>query len=283
MKKYFIVSLLLALSATAFSQNRPPINAMSFNIRYDNPEDGDQNWHKRKENVIRMLNFYDLDIIGMQEVLVSQLNYLKENMSGYGVVGVGRNDGIDQGEFTPVFYRKDRFKQLDGKTFWLSETPDKVSKGWDANLERIATWVVLQEKNTNKEIFVINTHFDHRGKQARIESARLLKSKIAALAQGRPVILAGDFNSVPDSEAIQLLTDINDDNSLKDSKQSAIIKYGPDWTSGGFDTRPFEQRRIIDYIFLKGISTVNRYAVFTEKLNEICLSDHCPVFVQLKL
>jgi endonuclease/exonuclease/phosphatase family metal-dependent hydrolase len=282
-KKYFIVSLLLALSATAFSQNRPPINAMSFNIRYDNPEDGDQNWHKRKENVIRMLNFYDLDIIGMQEVLVSQLNYLKENMSGYGVVGVGRNDGIDQGEFTPVFYRKDRFKQLDGKTFWLSETPDKVSKGWDANLERIATWVVLQEKNTNKEIFVINTHFDHRGKQARIESARLLKSKIAALAQGRPVILAGDFNSVPDSEAIQLLTDINDDNSLKDSKQSAIIKYGPDWTSGGFDTRPFEQRRIIDYIFLKGISTVNRYAVFTEKLNEICLSDHCPVFVQLKL
>jgi endonuclease/exonuclease/phosphatase family metal-dependent hydrolase len=282
-KKYFIVSLLLALSATAFSQNRPPINAMSFNIRYDNPEDGDQNWHKRKENVIRMLNFYDLDIIGMQEVLVSQLNYLKENMSGYGVVGVGRNDGIDQGEFTPVFYRKDRFKQVDGKTFWLSETPDKVSKGWDANLERIATWVVLREKNTNKEIFVINTHFDHRGKQARIESARLLKSKIAALAQGRPVILAGDFNSVPDSEAIQLLTDINDDNSLKDSKQSAIIKYGPDWTSGGFDTLPFDQRRVIDYVFLQGISKVNRYAVITEKLNEICLSDHCPVFVQVEL
>lgn len=256
---------------------------MSFNIRYDNPKDGEQNWHKRKENAIRMLNFYDLDIIGMQEVLVSQLNYMKENLPAYGVVGVGRKDGKDQGEFSPVFYRKDRFKMIKNETFWLSETPDKISKGWDANLERIVTWAILQDKNTSKEIPFLNTHFDHIGVEARVESAKLLKSKIAELAGGRPVILTGDFNSLPDSEAIRHLIDSNDSNGLIDSKMVAKLSYGPDWTSGGFDTRPFNERTVIDYIFVKGISTVNRYAVFTEKLNEICLSDHCPVFAQVKL
>lgn len=283
MKKYFIISLLLTINVAAFSQNGGRINAMSFNIRYDQPKDAEQNWHNRKENVIRMLNFYELDIIGMQEVLDSQLDYLKENLVNYGVVGVGRKDGIDQGEFTPVFYRKDRFRRVKSSTFWLSETPNRVSKGWDADLERIATWAILQEKNTNKELLVINTNFDHRGVQSRIESARLLKAKISELAGERQVILAGDFNSVPDSEAIQLLTNPKDKKSLIDSKKNATFTYGPDWTSTRFDTKPFDQRKVIDYIFLKGITTINRYAVFTEKLNEICLSDHCPVFVQIEL
>ena len=283
MKKIIILLQFLVLTSMAFAQNGSRINTMSFNIRYDNPEDGDQNWHKRKANVIRMLNFYDLDIIGMQEVLVSQLNYLKENLPEYGVVGVGRADGKEEGEFTPVFYKKDRFKLVKTETFWLSETPEKVSKGWDANLERIVTWVVLKERKTDKEVIFLNTHYDHRGVQARIESAKLLKSKISALAGGRPVILTGDFNSLPDSEPIQTLVNPKDKNSLIDSKKDAIYTYGPNWTSGGFDTRPFDKRRIIDYIFVKGISVVNRYAVFTEKLNEICLSDHCPVFVQLEL
>ena len=110
-----------------------------------------------------------------------------------------------------------------------------------------------------------------------------MKSKISALAGGRPVILTGDFNSLPDSEAIQTLINPNDKSSLIDSKKNAIYTYGPNWTSTQFDKRPFVERRIIDYIFIKGISIVNRYAVFTEKLNEISLSDHCPVFVQLEL
>jgi len=283
MKKYIILLQFLVISSLSFSQNGLRINVMSFNIRYDEPKDAEQNWHNRKENVIRMLKFYDLDIIGMQEVLVSQLNYIKENLPEYGVVGVGREDGKEKGEFTPVFYKKNRFQVVKTETFWLSETPEKVSKGWDANLERIVTWAVLKDKRTNKEFLMLNTHFDHRGKQARVESALLLKSKISVLAEGRQVILTGDFNSLPDSEAIQQLVDAKDKNSLKDSKQSAVVKYGPDWTSGGFDTRPFDQRRIIDYIFVKGIPIVNRYAVFTEKLNETCLSDHCPVFVQLEL
>ena len=266
-----------------YSQDIAKTNIMSFNIRYDEPNDKEQNWNHRKENVLRMLNFYDLDIMGFQEVLLSQLNYLKTNLDAYDVVGVGREDGMDKGEFVPIFYRKDRFKKIETGTFWLSETPNKVSKGWDANLERIVTWVILIDKRSDKEFIILNTHFDHRGVEARIQSAQLLKSKIGKLAQGRQVILTGDFNSLPESDAIRTLTNISDGNRLVNSNELAKLTYGPNWTSGGFDSKPFDQRRIIDYVFLKNIAVVNRYAVFTEKLNEICLSDHCPVFVQIEM
>ena len=284
MKKYLILLILCSiLSSFSYAQKSKQINAMSFNIRYDNPEDGAQNWHLRKENVVRMLNFYDLDIIGMQEVLVSQLNYLKDNLKDYQAIGVGREDGKEKGEFAPVFYRKDRFKELKSGTFWLSETPEKVSKGWDAALERIATWVVLKDKTTGKEFIFMNTHFDHRGKQARIESAKLLKTKATELAVGKQLVLTGDFNLVPESEGIQSITKPDGKNTLVNSSSVAEITYGPNWTSTGFKNRPFDQRRVIDYIFLKNISTVNRYAVITEKLNDLQLSDHCPVFVQVEL
>jgi endonuclease/exonuclease/phosphatase family metal-dependent hydrolase len=266
-----------------FSQTTSKTNIMSFNIRYDEPNDKEQNWHHRKENVVKMLKFYDLDMMGFQEVLLSQLNYLKTNLEEYAVVGVGREDGVDKGEFVPIFYRKDRFEKVETGTFWLSETPDKVSKGWDANLERIVTWVVLLDKRSEKEFLILNTHFDHRGVEARIKSAQLLKSKIVGISKGRQVILTGDFNSLPESDAIQGLTDSTDENSLVNSQMIAKLTYGPNWTSAGFDTKPFDQRRVIDYIFLKNISAVNRYAVFTEKLNEICLSDHCPVFIQIEM
>ena len=158
-----------------------------------------------------------------------------------------------------------------------------MSKGWDAALERIATWIVLKDKTTGKEFIFVNTHFDHRGKQARVESARLLRSKIPELAGGRQVILTGDFNLVPESEGIQVLIDPDGEDALANACSLAAITYGPDWTSMGFNDRPFEQRKVIDYIFVKDIETVNRYAVFSEKLNDLQLSDHCPVFVQLEL
>lgn len=281
--KNCITLAMVFVTTFIFSQDRAETNIMSFNIRYDEPKDKDQNWHHRKENVIRMLKFYDLDLIGFQEVLLSQLNYLKTNLQDYDVVGVGRKDGVDKGEFVPIFYRKDRFKKIESGTFWLSETPDKVSRGWDANLERIVTWAILKDQKRQREFLILNTHFDHRGKVARLQSAKLLKSKIVGIAKGRPVILTGDFNSLPESDAIIGLTDSTDINGLVDSKKLAKLSYGPNWTSAGFDTKPFEQRRVIDYIFLKNIPVVHRYAVFTEKLNEICLSDHCPVFVQIEM
>ncbi|HMB61596.1 MAG TPA: endonuclease/exonuclease/phosphatase family protein [Eudoraea sp.] len=285
MKKKVLIALfqVILFSSLCVGQNNEAINAMSFNIRYDNPEDGKQNWHQRKENVVRMIQFYDLDIIGLQEVLVHQLNYLKKHLGQYNTVGVGREDGKEKGEFSPVLYRKDRFEPLKRGTFWLSETPEKVSKGWDAALERIVTWVILKDRVNGKEFLVMNTHFDHMGDQARLESAILLKHKSNELAEGLPLILTGDFNLVPESKAIKILTAPDGNNTLVNSSHVATFSYGPDWTTCGFDNRPFEDRKVIDYIFLKHIKKVNRYAVLAEMLNDIYLSDHCPVFAQIEL
>lgn len=285
MKKKVLIALLqvFLFSSLCVAQNNKAINTMSFNIRYDNPEDGKQNWHQRKENVVRMIQFYDLDIIGFQEVLINQLTYLKKHLEQYNTVGVGREDGKEKGEFSPVFFRKERFEALKSGTFWLSETPDKVSKGWDAALERIATWVMLKDKVTDREFVFMNTHFDHRGDRARLESAVLLKHKSNELAQGLPLILTGDFNLVPESKAINILTEPDGSNTLVNSSHVAAFSYGPDWTTCGFDDRPFEDRKVIDYIFVKHIKKVNRYAVLAEMLNDLYLSDHCPVFAQIEL
>lgn len=282
-KVSIVLFQMLLFSSLSFAQKKEAINAMSFNIRYDNPDDGKQNWHHRKENVVRMINFYDLDIIGMQEVLVTQLNYLKINLKQYRTIGIGREDGKEKGEFSPIFYRKDRFKELKNGTFWLSETPEKVSKGWDAALERIATWVVLKDNTTGMEFIFMNTHFDHIGKQARIESAKLLKQKSIELAGNLPLILTGDFNLMPESEAIKILIEPDGEHTLINSSSIADIKYGPDWTTCGFDNRPYQDRKVIDYIFVKGVMKVERYAVFSETLNDIFLSDHCPVFARVIL
>lgn len=278
----FTVLLLFSLSFVCRAQEVMLMNVMSFNIRYDNPEDGKQNWHHRKENVVQMINFYDLDVIGMQEVLVGQLNYLKSNLQQYKALGVGRDDGKEKGEFSPIFYRKDRFEALKTGTFWLSETPNKISKGWDADLERIATWAIFRDKATGKEFIFMNTHFDHIGDIARVESAKLLKQKSTELAGNLPLILTGDFNLVPESEGITTLTKPDGENTLFNASVLATFTYGPDWTTCGFDNRPFEERKIIDYIFLKGINQVHRYAVFAEMKEDVFLSDHCPVFAQIE-
>ena len=285
MKKYLFIPLLLILifSSLSCTQKSAPINTMSFNIRYDNPEDGIQNWHHRKENIVRMINFYDLDIIGMQEVLVHQLNYLKTHLGQYQSVGRGREDGKEKGEFSPIFFKTSRYEELKSGTFWLSETPEKVSKGWDAALERIATWVVLKDKNSGKELIFMNTHFDHKVIKARVESAKLLKQKAIELAGNLPLILTGDFNLTPESDGIKTIIEPDGNNTLVNSSSIAKYSYGPDWTTCGFDNRPFDSRKVIDYIFVKKVDKVNRYAVFSETLNDIYLSDHCPVFAQVEL
>ncbi len=259
------------------------MNVMSFNIRIDNPKDGAQNWQLRKENAVRMIDYYDLDIIGMQEVFINPLNYLKRNLEQYNTIGVGKDDGIEKGSFTPIFYKKERFSELDSGTFWLSETPHKTSKGWDANLNRIATWAKLKDRTTGKVFLFMNTHFDHRGDKARIESAKLLKAKLKELSNDLQIILSGDFNLTPDSEGINTLKEPNGEHTLLDSKSISKYNYGPDWTSCGFDNRPFERRKIIDYIFVNRITKILRYAVLSERLEDLYLSDHCPVFVQLEL
>ena len=171
---------------------------MSFNIRYDNPNDGPNRWANRREMLFGVIEAADCDLIGLQEVLPSQAAELKERFGKtYAFLGVPREDGKTRGEIALIMYRRDRFDARRDGTFWLSETPDQVgSKGWDAALARVVTWVELIDRRAgDRPLVYFNTHWDHQGKRAREGSAKLMRQKITELASDRPVVITGDFNA----------------------------------------------------------------------------------------
>ena len=196
--------LIYLLAAVAFTAcgSATSLSVMTFNMRYDNPEDGQNNWRFRRERIAGVIKAQEVDVLGTQELLSNQFNDLSGLLTGYQGVGVGRLDGAESGEYCAVFFRKDRFTLLDSGTFWLSETPEVVgSLGWDGACERIATWVVLRDRD-GRELFFIDTHLDHVGQVARDEGVSLLMKRIETLSGGRPVILTGDFNSEPGSSVV---------------------------------------------------------------------------------
>jgi endonuclease/exonuclease/phosphatase family metal-dependent hydrolase len=150
------------------------LRVMTFNIRYDEPRDKENAWPNRKELVASMIRFHHADLVGLQEALKRQLDDLEKLLPEYAWVGVGRGDGKTEGEYSAILYRKIRFTYLASSTFWLSETPDVASMGWDAAYPRIVTWVKLKDNRTSKTFFHFNTHFDNRGVLAREESSKLL-------------------------------------------------------------------------------------------------------------
>ena len=257
------------------AQKNVPINLICFNVRYDNAGDGVNSWKHRKDNVKALIKFYDTDILCAQEVLAKQFDEILAN-TDFDVVGVGRNDGKRKGEFAPIYYNKKRFEKKDGGVFWLSATPDVPSKGWDAMLNRICTWVRLYDKFNKKEFLVFNTHYDHLGVQARIESAKLIKQKIQDIAPKLPVIFAGDLNVTPESEAISTIKTF-----LTDSRDISVeTPYGPVGTFNGFKLdAPLKER--IDYVFVNKGFKVSKYAVLTDSKDQKFLSDHLPIFVKL--
>jgi len=179
------------------------VHVMSFNIRYGTANDGENHWNKRKEFLIDTIKTFGPDLLGTQETLLDQRDFIESKLSGYESFGVGRDDGKETGEMAALFYRTARFEKLAGSHFWLSETPDKVgSKGWDAALPRIATWVKLRDRQTDdaKPILFLNTHFDHQGKQARTGASKLIRKKILELGADCDTIVTGDFNAGADSE-----------------------------------------------------------------------------------
>lgn len=266
---------------TNFSSAPIQLNLMTFNIRYDNPGDSANNWKYRKNLATEMIRKNDIDVLGTQELLFSQLNDIRVLLPEYAYEGVGRKDGKTEGEFSAVFYKKAKFELLKSGTFWLSENPANVGvKGWDAAIERIVTWVMLKEKSSGKEFAFINTHFDHIGQVARRESARLLLSKVDEIAKGLPVIVTGDFNATPDSEVIQIITNVNTGNHMTDSRATAASVLGPAWTFHGFGKVPMENRSIIDYIFVKNKVSVSQLSVISEMSGTTYLSDHNPVTVK---
>ena len=287
MKKYFLILLLpLLVSWTLPEQTSKDagINVMTYNVRYDNPEDSLNNWKYRKENAANAIRFYDIDILGTQEVLHNQLLDMKSILPEYEVIGVGRKDGKEQGEYSALWFKKSRFSLVKSGYFWLSQTPDVPgSLGWDGACERIATWAILKDKRTNKSLFVLNTHLDHIGKVARRESVKLLLNSISKIGKKLPVIVTGDFNSNPSSSVIKSLTDSNNTLHLTDSRTVSPIVYGPGWSFHDFGKLPLKERELIDYIFVRGGIKVLKYGVLAETNNTTYLSDHTPVMIRIEM
>lgn len=276
MKKLFF---LLALTA-AVSCNAPQeLTVMTLNMRYDNPEDGANNWRFRRERIAELIRSEAVDLLGTQEVLANQFDDLQALLPGYRAVGVGREDGARAGEFNAVFFRSDRFELLDSGVFWLSENPETPgSKGWDGACERLATWTVLRDKSGGELLF-INTHLDHIGEQARREGVALLLLRIETLRAGRPVILTGDFNAEPSSPVVARVVA---DSALRSAWDTAPIRSGSAWSFSDFGQLPEEERPLIDYVFYGGGLEVVSCSILPDTLGGGYLSDHAPVEARLK-
>lgn len=275
-------ALLLAACAhvPAESASAAPIRAMTFNIRLDVASDGANAWPRRKEMVEAVIRHEGPDLLGMQEVLLHQKQYLEAELTGYTFIGVGRDDGAEAGEFSPLGWRSDRFAMVDSGTFWLSPTPEVAgSKGWDAALPRIATWAVLRDRRSGETIRVLNTHFDHVGTAARANAARMIAEWVAA--GGTPAIVMGDFNVNPGSETYRVLANTAQ-SGLSDARTiSSTPPYGPPGTFTGFDIMAAAEGPI-DHIFVTGGFSVKRYAVVTQHWEGRLPSDHYPVVADIE-
>jgi endonuclease/exonuclease/phosphatase family metal-dependent hydrolase len=265
----------LMLVQNVSAQKNAPICVASYNLRYNTANDGVNAWPNRKEMVKGLIRYHEFDIFGTQEVLRDQLNDLAQ-MEEFAFTGKGRDDGKEAGEHSAIFYRKARFKLLQSGDFWLSETPDKPSLGWDATCcHRICSWAKFRDQQTGKEFYFFSAHFDHQGVEARRQSGKLMAEKIKQIAGKAPVIFVGDLNSTPDTEQVQVIQTV-----LNDAyRVSATPPYGPAGTFNGFKLdAPLENR--IDYVFVsKGIDVL-RYAVLTDHKEQRYPSDHLPVVVK---
>lgn len=255
------------------------LNAMSFNMRYDNQGDGADKWDNRKYDVANLIRNYQVDLLGTQELLNNQVEFLQNELAGYNKVGVGRIDGKTEGEYSAIFYKKDRFTELNSGNFWLSKNPQAIGKkGWDAACERIATWALLKDNRTGKEIFFINTHFDHVGKKAQTESAKLIKRKIKELKGNADcVLLTGDFNIRPTNPAIAELQKPEKEIHLMDSRTIAAEVDGPAWSFHDFGKLDYNKRSLIDYIFVSEGAKVDVQSVIFNPESAKHVSDHAPV------
>jgi endonuclease/exonuclease/phosphatase family metal-dependent hydrolase len=266
------------------NSNSNSLRMMTYNIRFDNPADGVHAWPNRKELVASVIRFHKADIIGVQEALEHQIQDLMELLPGYDWVGVGRNED-GGGEFSAILYRSSVVTVKVAQTFWLSESPDEPgSQSWDSSLPRIATWAHFVTSSEERELFVLNTHFDHRGEQARLESAHLIKEQTSKLANGLPVIVMGDLNATSEQPPLALLSDtpLPDGRSLHDGFVHSIAPHhGPASTWTGFTK--IEADRRIDYIFASEDLPIHYHAILTDKLEDRYPSDHLPVLVEVGL
>jgi endonuclease/exonuclease/phosphatase family metal-dependent hydrolase len=285
LKKVLTISLLLfqfGFSFDTFAKG-PRINVLTYNIRLANPDDAPNTWDARKQKVFTIIRDSKPDVFGLQEPLHVQLQDMEYAFPDYKRVGVGRDDGKEAGEYSPLFFNEHKYKMLSSGTFWLSQTPAiPGSRGWDAACNRVITWVQLKDYKEGKTFFVFCTHFDHMGETARRNSAKLLLHSVDSLAGNAPVIVLGDFNSEPGSEPYRLITAKSDPKHLIDSREICKKPVGPKYTYTGFKVgvQPGER---IDYIFLKNNVKVLSFRVNNKNNGDFYPSDHLPVSATLEL
>lgn len=288
---YFVMVVFLITACNNVSGNYDrmdghPFKVMTYNIRYDNAQDSLNAWTYRKDKVANLIQFHEADIIGMQEALFNQVNYLDEQLTDFDWCGEGRDDGKEAGEFSPIFYNTNLFTLLEDSTFWLSETPEVPSKSWDSSLNRIVTWAKFTYKPTGTDFYFFNTHFDHRGQIAREESAKLLVLKITDIVGSEPVILTGDFNSTPESFPYTVIVGTAESEAmvpLKDAFNHSILPHhGALKSSSGFAVTDSLRGNRIDYIFVRNNIEVLKHGILTDFQEGNFPSDHLPVLAQIK-
>ncbi len=269
----------LSVMGVLHAEDSKPIRVVTYNIRYANPGDGPDFWPNRVDAVVSFLS--EQDLAGLQEVTHPQLQDLRSRLTDFDSYGVGRDDGKQGGEHAPIFYRRDRLEEVKRGTFWLSESPEVVGvAGWDAALPRTCTWMILRDKRSGSTILAANTHFDHRGEEARRNSAKLIVSRLRQLAGDLPVILLGDFNCQFGSEPYQALTADGFLVNARDKSESP--PSGPESTWNGFEQ--IDTRGAIDHILVRGPVSVLEFGVFDPKTSSgRFASDHLPVRALIRI
>ena len=275
MIRRFILTLMAAallLPQLSFGQE---LKVMSYNIRLNTESDGTNAWMYRCPATLEMLKDQQPDVFGVQEALPEQVRFLEEWADGYECVGVGRDDGKKKGEHMSIFWNKKTMKLLKWGTFWLSETPEKPSMGWDAACYRTATWALMKDKRTGKKFYFVNTHLDHVGKQARANGLALIVDSIAEInPEGYPMVLTGDFNVKPDDPCLTGL-----DARMKCTRKVAA-KTDNHHTYNGWGKASKDS--VIDYIYISGFSACSEYQTVTKKYSgRTFISDHYPITARL--
>lgn len=303
MKKYvFLFLATILVFSNLYAQD---LMVATYNVRNENQGDeaNGNGWKQRCPVITQLIRFNDFDVFGSQEVLYGQLQDMLQQLPEYDYIGVGRTDGKQQGEYSPIFFKKDKFSLEKSGTFWLSETESKPSVGWDAALPRICTWGKFKMKGSHKVFWFFNLHMDHIGVKARLESSKMVLERIRKFCGDEPVILTGDFNVDQTSDGYKLLSESG---LLRDSYEVAQIRYALNGTFNDFDPTLKTDSRI-DHVYVSKGFSVMRYGVLTDTYRveadsknaevkssnfpkEVSLqkyisctpSDHFPVKVQLK-
>lgn len=283
MKKFFLSVFVMFLSLQLLYAQEP-LRVMTFNIRLNTASDSLNAWPYRKDKVASQILFHKVDLLGVQEALHDQMMDLQQRLPNYKYVGGGRDDGKTKGEYSAIFYDTTTLQLLSNDMFWLSETSNVAgSKGWDAAITRIVTWAKFKDKRSKKIFYAFNTHFDHIGKIARRESAKLVLQKVKEIAGSTPAVITGDFNAEPTDEPIQVIVDKKNPLHLTDSKElSQTPHYGPTGTFTGFQNKERNDQPI-DYIFLKGSWKVLTHATISQTWGGRFASDHFSVIAELLL